>query len=93
MNFPNEVWITEDDFGTWSRVSWNYSPADVSRKYIRADLVPISCGGTMGEKTVCHWTWDKEGSVFDTQCGNCGPFKERYCQYCGGVVEYESGDL
>jgi hypothetical protein len=37
-------------------------------------------------KSVCHWTWNKEDSVFDTQCGNRAPFKERYCQYCGAAL-------
>ena len=42
MNFPDEIWIDKNYYG-----GLYVSGMEHKQKYIRADLVPISCGGTL----------------------------------------------
>jgi hypothetical protein len=50
MKFPNEVWISERLRGGYYVVDFIIEADEDDRvRYIRADLVPISCGGTMEE--------------------------------------------
>jgi hypothetical protein len=94
MKFPNEVWISERLRGGYYVVDFIIEADEDDRvRYIRADLVPISCGGTMGEK-VCRWkpTYrTRDWTTYETECGKYQsiPVEDdihKFCPDCGGKL-------